>query len=349
MAKEPPASCKVTFLPTGICAEVPRGATILDAARQGSIYITSLCGGDGYCGKCRVIVESGEIDAKPTTLLSRKDVQENVVLACETRVLGDLTVKVPQEHTMDTSQILVDADAHRFSELPAAAAGTRFWHDPPVQKLYLELTPPSIEDNLGDHERLYAAIRAKTDIDQMQTGYRVFQQLPRLLRDADWKVTATVAERWGTHEVVEVEPGDTCDANFCVAVVVGTTTVVVHLVDLNSATTVDAEATYNSQMKYGEDYIRRIIYAEENNASGELQSLIVKDINNLIDTICTRSKVSLHNVTCAVCAGNTAMIHFLLGLDTSHIRRDPYVPASNFIPPIRAAEVGIRINGRGLL
>ncbi|KPL00366.1 MAG: hypothetical protein AMK75_05570, partial [Planctomycetes bacterium SM23_65] len=162
MAKEPLASCKVTFLPTGICAEVPRGATILDAARQASVYITSLCGGDGYCGKCRVIVESGEIDARPTTLLSREDIQENVVLACETRVLSDVTVKVPKEHMLDTSQILVDADAHRFSELPAAAAGTRFWHDPPVQKLCLELTRPSIEDNLGDHERLYAAIRAKT-------------------------------------------------------------------------------------------------------------------------------------------------------------------------------------------
>ena len=349
MADKPPANCRVTFLPSGVCAEVPHGVTILDAARQASVYVTSLCGGDGYCGKCRVVVESGEVDAKPTTLLSRKDVQENVVLACETRVLGDLTVKIPEEHTLDTSQILVDADAHRFSELPTAAAGTRFWHDPPVQKFCLKLTPPSIEDSLGDHERLYAAIRSKADNDQMQTGYRVFQQLPKLLRDAHWQVTATVAERWGTHEVVEVVPGDTCGCNFGVAVDVGTTTVVVHLVDLNNATTIDAEATYNSQMKYGEDYIRRIMYASEHNALGELQSLIVTDINNLIETICTRSKVSLHDVTCAVCAGNTAMIHFLLGLDPTFIRKEPYVPASNFIPPIRAAEVGIRINGRGLL
>lgn len=349
MTKESAGSCKVKFLPSGICAEMPRGSTILDAARQASIYITSLCGGDGYCGKCRVIVESGDIDAKPTTLLSRQDVQNNVVLACETRVLSDLAVQVPTEHMLDTSQILVDADAHRFSELPAAAAGTRFWHDPPVQKFCLDLTPPSIEDSLGDHERLYAAIRARADIGQMQTGYRIFQQLPRILRDADWNVTATVAERWGTHEVVQVEPGDTCGSNFGVAVDVGTTTVVAHLVDLNSATTIDAEATYNSQMKYGEDYIRRIFYATEQDGLGELHSLIVKDINNLIDTMCTRSKVHLHDVTCVVCAGNTAMIHFLLELDPTYIRKEPYVPAANVIPPIRAAEIGIRINGRGLL
>lgn len=349
MAKKSPAACRVTFLPTGICAEVPRGSTLLDAARQASIYITSLCGGDGYCGKCRVIVQSGDIDAKPTTLLTRKDVRENVVLACETRVLGDVTVEVPKEHMLDTSQILVDADAHRFSELPAAAAGTRFWHDPPVKKFCLDLKHPSIEDNLGDHERLYAAIRSKMEAAHMQTGYRVFRQLPRILRESDWNVTATVAERWGTHEVVEVEGGDTCGCNFGVAVDVGTTTVVAHLVDLNSATTVDAEATYNSQMKYGEDYIRRIFYANEHDATAELQSLIVKDINNLIDTMCTRSNINLNDVTCAVCAGNTAMIHFLLGLDPTYIRKAPYVPAANSVPPIRAAEIGIRINGRGLL
>jgi len=349
MGKEPSTSCRVTFLPSGICAEVPRGSTILDAARQASVYVTSLCGGDGYCGKCRVIVESGEIDAKPTSLLSRADVQQNVVLACETRVLGDLVVKMGREHVLDKARILIDADAHRFSELPAAAAGTRFWHDPPVQKFFLDLVPPSIEDSLGDHERLYAAIRSKTEAPHMQTGYRVLQQLPGLLRQARWKVTATVAERWGTHEVVQVEPGDTSRANFGVAVDVGTTTVVAHLVDLTAAATVDAEATYNSQMKYGEDYIRRIIYANQHDALGEMQSLIVSDINNLIDTMCSRSKVSLNDVTCAVCAGNTAMIHFLLSLDPTYIRKEPYVPVANLIPPIRAAEAGIRINGRGLL
>jgi len=349
MGTESSSNCRVTFLPSGICAEVPCGSTILDAARQASVYVTSLCGGDGYCGKCRVVVESGEIDAKPTSLLSRADVQQNVVLACETKVLGDLVVKVPKEHMLDTAQILIDADAHRFSELPAAAAGTRFWHDPPVQKFYLDLVPPSIEDNLGDHERLYAGIRSKTEAPHMQTGYRVLQQLPGLLRQSRWKVTATVAERWGTHEVVQVEPGDTSRSNFGVAVDVGTTTVVAHLVDLNTATTVDAEATYNSQMKYGEDYIRRIFYANQHNALGELQSLIVGDINNLIDTMCSRSKVGMNDVTCTVCAGNTAMIHFLLNLDPTYIRKEPYVPAANFIPPIRAAEVGIRINGRGLL
>ncbi|GAI14962.1 unnamed protein product, partial [marine sediment metagenome] len=50
-----------------------------------------------------------------------------------------------------------------------------------------------------------------------------------------------------------------------------------------------------------------------------------------------------------VCAGNTTMVHFLLGLDPALIRKEPYIPACTSPPPIRAAEVGIKINPRGLL
>jgi uncharacterized 2Fe-2S/4Fe-4S cluster protein (DUF4445 family) len=134
-----------------------------------------------------------------------------------------------------------------------------------------------------------------------------------------------------------------------VAVDLGTTTVVAHLMDLTNAATVDTEATYNSQINFGEDYIRRIIYAEENNAFDEMQNRIVNDVNNLIVTLASRQKVDLQDITAIICAGNTAMIHFLLNLDPTRIRREPYIASVGFMPPIRAAEAGIQINKRGLL
>jgi uncharacterized 2Fe-2S/4Fe-4S cluster protein (DUF4445 family) len=134
-----------------------------------------------------------------------------------------------------------------------------------------------------------------------------------------------------------------------VAVDLGTTTVVAHLIDLSSATTLDTEATYNSQINFGEDYIRRIIYAEENNAFDEMQNRIVGDVNNLIVTLATRQKVDLQEITTVICAGNTAMVHFLLNLDPRRIRREPYVASASWVPPIRAAEAGVQINKRGLL
>jgi uncharacterized 2Fe-2S/4Fe-4S cluster protein (DUF4445 family) len=106
---------------------------------------------------------------------------------------------------------------------------------------------------------------------------------------------------------------------------------------------------YNSQINFGEDYIRRIMYAEENDAFDQLQNRIVTDVNNLIATLATRQKVGLQDIIAVVCAGNTAMMHFLLNLDATRIRREPYVASANFIGAIRAAKIGIKINERGLL
>jgi uncharacterized 2Fe-2S/4Fe-4S cluster protein (DUF4445 family) len=183
----------------------------------------------------------------------------------------------------------------------------------------------------------------------MQTGFRILQNLSKILVEADYNVAVTIGRRGGTTEVIEVEPGKRCKTNFAVAVDLGTTTVVAHLIDLTTTSTIDTEATYNSQINFGEDYIRRIIYAEENDAFDEMQSRIVHDVNNLIVTLATRQKIDLQDITSAICAGNTAMVHFLLNLDPRRIRREPYIASVNFVPPIRAAEAGIQINKRGLL
>ncbi len=343
-------TCRILFEPSGLATDVPLGATILEAARRAGVYLTSICGGDGYCGKCKVIVDAGDVESPPTTLLSPQELRDSTVLACQARIRSDLTVTVPRSHALDTGRIVVDSDAHRFSELPGEDIGEgAFPFEPLVRKLYLQMSPPTMDDQLADHERLYMAIRERLDVPLMQTGYRILQQLPALLQGAEYKVTAIVAERGGVAEVVDVEPGDASDCNYAVVVDVGTTTVVAQLVDLEAAATVDAEATYNSQMHFGDDYIRRIIYAEEHNAFDEMQRRIVHDVNDLVQTMAVRQGIELQCIASVICAGNTAMTHFLLNLDPRRIRRTPYVPAAAWIPPIRAAEAGIRINKRGLL
>jgi uncharacterized 2Fe-2S/4Fe-4S cluster protein (DUF4445 family) len=243
----------------------------------------------------------------------------------------------------------MDSDAHRFSELAGDVREGVFEFDPLVRKLCLRMTPPSVQDHTADHERLYLAIREQIDAPIMQTGFRILQGLSGLLQNSAYEVAATVGRRGDTTEVIEVEAGNRCERNFAVAVDLGTTTVVAHLVNLKDAATIDTEATYNSQMNFGEDYIRRIIYAEEHDAFDEMQNRIVHDVNDLIATLATRQKIDLHDITTAICAGNTAMVHFLLNLDATRIRREPYVASAGFVPPIRAAEAGIQINKRGLL
>jgi uncharacterized 2Fe-2S/4Fe-4S cluster protein (DUF4445 family) len=350
MEKSKKKNCIVRFEPSGLKTEVPKGTILLEAAHKAGIYLSSICGGDGYCGKCKVIVDQAEqIQKRPTALLTPDEVRENVVLACQSKVLSDVTVTVPKSHTLETTQILMDTNAHRFSQLAGDVRAGLFEFDPLVKKIYLEITPPSLHDHIADHERLYLAIREKIDAPIMQTGFRILQKLPALLISSNYKVTVTIGRRGQTTEVIEVEAGNRSQRNFAVAVDLGTTTVVAHLIDLTSATTVDTEATYNSQINFGEDYIRRIIYAEENDAFDEMQNRIVNDVNNLIVTLAERKRIDLQEITTVICAGNTAMVHFLLNLDSTRIRREPYVATAGFVPPIRAAEAGIQINKRGLL
>jgi uncharacterized 2Fe-2S/4Fe-4S cluster protein (DUF4445 family) len=339
----------VRFEPSGLKTEVPAGVILLDAARQAGVYLTSICGGDGYCGKCKVIIDEGQFRSTPTTLLTPEETRENVVLACQTKVLSDMIVTVPKSHILETSQILMDSDAHRFSELAGDIKAGVFKFDPLVRKLCVEMSPPTVHDHTADHERLYLGIREQTDAPIMQTGFRILQKLSKVLVLAGYKVAVTIGRRGETTEVIEVEPGKRCKTNYAVAVDLGTTTVVAHLVDLTHATTIDTEATYNSQMNFGEDYIRRIIYAEETNGFDEMQNRIVHDVNNLTATLASRQKIDLKDITTVICAGNTAMVHFLLNLDPTRIRREPYIASAGFVPPIRAAEAGIQINKRGLL
>jgi uncharacterized 2Fe-2S/4Fe-4S cluster protein (DUF4445 family) len=340
--------CTVRFEPSGLRIEVPVGTVLLEAAHKVGVYLTSICGGDGYCGKCKVEIDKGEFQTRPTTLLTPGEIRDNIVLACQTKVLSDLTVTVPKSHALGAGQILVESDAHRFSQLAGETMGV-FEFDPLVRKLCVKMSPPTVHDNTADHERLYFAIREQVDAPIMQTGFRILQKLSKILRQANYEVAVTIGRRGGTTEVIEVEPGRRCNTNFAVAVDLGTTTVVAHLVDLTNATTVDTEATYNSQINFGEDYIRRIIYAEQNDAFDEMQNRIVQDVNNLIVTLAERQGIDLQDITTIICSGNTAMVHFLLNLDPTQIRREPYIASASFVPPIRAAETGIQINKRALL
>jgi len=328
--------------------EVEQGATLLKAASISGVYINSLCGGEGICGTCKVLVKDGQIGHGSTGLLTKEEVEEGYVLACQTKVLGDVKVEVPLETRIEEGQILIDKDAKKLRTIRVGGEEVFFAREPLVDKLYLELPKPSLDDNLSDHQRLYRKICSKKKVPILQTGLTMLQEIPTILRDNQWAVTATLGMVGDTTELLQVEGGDTSGRNYGIAVDIGTSTVVVHLVNLNSSKTVDGEAKYNSQMKYGEDVIRRIIHADEEGPE-ELHSLIIDDINGLISTLIFRNKVRRDDIGSVSCSGNTTMLHFLLNLPASWIRKTPYVSASASPPPIKATELGIKINKGGLV
>jgi uncharacterized 2Fe-2S/4Fe-4S cluster protein (DUF4445 family) len=342
----------VEFLPEGVRARVPQGSTLLNAANQAGVYVNSICGGQRSCGKCRLVVVRGEVAwSEAEGLLTEEERRCGTVLACATRAMGDLTVLVPEESRLGEAQVLIERADQPLGEEELASLRERFFpFAPVVVKQYVELDPPTIENHLPDQERLCQGLRRALEVEQpIETSYPVLKVLPHVLRQSGFKVTATVAFRSGMLEVLRVEPGDTRSRHYGLAVDVGTTTVVVQLVNLSTGKTLASEATYNSQMRFGEDYIQRIMYAEEHDAFAQMQQLVVGNINNLAQLVAQAAGVSLDEVSAVMCAGNTAMLHFLVGLDPTRIRRDPYIPTANFIPPVRARDVGIGIGEEGLL
>jgi len=153
--------------------EVPKGTVLLEAARKVGVYLSSICGGDGYCGKCKVHVNQGQFQMKPTSLLTPEEVREDIVLACQTKILSDMTITVPRSHMLRTDQILTDLDTSRFSALARDVGGKGFAFDPLVRKIYLEMTPPTVSDHTADYERLTVAIRNSLNLDSaaLQMGF----------------------------------------------------------------------------------------------------------------------------------------------------------------------------------
>ncbi|MEW5815020.1 MAG: ASKHA domain-containing protein [Spirochaetota bacterium] len=340
--------CTVTFRPYNKSIKVERGETLLKAASKAHITLNNLCGGDGICGRCKMMVRKGEVSGEVSAKLTREEIRNGYVLACMTYIQSNLEVEIP-EITRAREKIISEEDAERFRDFDRLLPSVKEYVPAPlVTKVYLELDKPTLLNNAADHQRVCEAIRKKLDVSSMQLGLKIMKTLPAILREADFKVTATVGLRREIAEVMDVVGGDTSGRNYMVVIDIGTTTIVAHLVDANRAETVDAKACYNSQGIYGREVTARIMAAERKGVD-ELQKILVEDINQLIGGLASNCKISLKDITAVVCAGNTAIGHFLLGLPSHNIRRSPYVPTSVEPPPLRAVEVGIQISPRGLL
>jgi len=351
------SSYKVTFLPDGETVEVESGATIMESAEKADVYINSLCGGEGVCCKCRVQVIDGKVraDKNSISFLSKEEVREGYVLACQAKVDEDIEVVIPAESRLEAEQILMEQPMVDYSQpekvsVPRIPSDPMTLFEPLVQKRYLELEEPTQEDNIADIERVIRKLRKKTDYENFEISLCCLQGLASKLRDNDWKVTVTFAKHGDLWRILQIEPGNTADQNYGLAIDVGTTTVVAQLVHLKSGNVLGVAGSHNFQAHYGEDVISRMVFAcGRERGINPLHEAVIKNINSLIKTLTDEKEIPPEQITGIVAAGNTTMSHLLLSLIPCSIRLDPYVPTANIYPQIRAGEIGIRINPEGVL
>ena len=338
---------KVTFLPDGKDIEVEENTTLMQAAGKAGVYVNTICGGKGVCGKCRVQVINGKAkaDKHATALLTKEEIDDSYVLACQTRVQDNLEVVIPPESRLEAEQILL---TDSFVSEAASVESAHF--EPLVQKLYMELQEPSNEDNIADSDRIIRELKRKTKYNAYERSLGCLRELGSKLRNSGWKVTATIARQNNGWKILEIDTGDTNDNNYGLAIDVGTTTVVAQLLHLQSGKVIGGEGTHNLQSNYGEDVITRIAFAcGKEQGLQELHKSIVKNINDLITSLTDKHGIDRKDITAIVAAGNTTMSHFLLGLMPCSIRLAPYVPTTHSFPQIKAREIDIDIYPEGIL
>ncbi|MFV2065927.1 MAG: 2Fe-2S iron-sulfur cluster-binding protein, partial [Pirellulales bacterium] len=195
-----PDTCRVVFQPEDKSAAVKTGTTILDAAAQAGVSIDGLCGGDGVCGRCRVIVRDGQVAGGTTNHLTREDILAGYILACEGRVESDLIVEVPAETGLTETPHVIAGEVPELVDV-AGQLGRRLPLTPLVTKTYLALPPPSLDDNVSDLQRLEQALARAIPSDGFQMGLKATRLLPETLRRSDWKVTATTGFRGPLTEI----------------------------------------------------------------------------------------------------------------------------------------------------
>jgi uncharacterized 2Fe-2S/4Fe-4S cluster protein (DUF4445 family) len=326
---------QIIFLPDEKSVEVDEDTTIAAAAQEAGVHINNLCGGQGVCGECRVLISKGDAaaDEKASTFFSGEEIEKGFVLACQTTIHDDLEVLIPPDSRLEEAQIMTGEGTE---------ASGRSDSQPLVRKIYLELPAPTLEDNISDIERV-------SRWHSYEISLYCLQQLSDNLRDHDWKVTAAIVKDKKSYRIIRIDPLDTTTRNFGIALDIGTTTVVAQLVDIDSGRVMGVEGTHNLQAGFGEDVISRMIYACGKDGLHPLQEAVIQNINQLIEKLTQEKKIPLEEINAIVAAGNTTMSHFLLGLTPCSIRLDPYVPTADVYPQILAKEIGIQINPNGIL
>lgn len=341
---------KVTFLPHGREIEVPSGESLIRAALNAGVHINASCGGEGVCGKCRVLIEQGEVTGGISERLSAEDVAKGYRLACLSEVAADVAVRIPVESSIDVSVLNKQASTRRKATIKHVDFNSlkeQGLFIPPVEKIYLELPPPDAQNNMPDVTRLIEYLKLKGDEHKLELTLPVIRKLPDVLRQYEFKVTVTLVRPVrddGKTLVIDVQPGDTTAANYAIAMDIGTTTVYGQLIDLSSGESLGEYGDFNGQISYGEDVISRIIYAEKPEGRKKLQEVVVATINKVIGEILRQAKVDRDNVATITLAGNTTMTQLLVDIEPRYLRRAPYVPASSLYPPFSAATIGIDIN-----
>jgi uncharacterized 2Fe-2S/4Fe-4S cluster protein (DUF4445 family) len=345
----------VDFEPISLRVLIDTKLNLYQTLVNSGIRITSLCGGQGTCGKCKVIIQEGIEFLNPYTniekeLLKKQEINQNYRLACQCYIRKDLNnilnissplqikVFLPQELLIENFKILTSG----------MNKGVNL--NPSIIKEFIKIKKPDLAEPIADLERIISSyLDSKTNKTDkripFEIVYSVLKKIPTILRDQDHNITITL---WNNHKIIECEAGDRTKDNFGIAFDIGTTTIVGYLISLNNGKIYSIDSALNPQTVYGEDVVSRITYVKNNKESlTKLKTIVLECLNKIIQSTCKSAGITPEQIYEAVIVGNSVMHHLFLGIDPSYIGLSPFVPSVQQGLNIPAKEVELQICPEG--
>lgn len=323
---------QVIFQPSGRRGEVLEGKTILEASRDLGVEIESVCGGEKTCGKCKAKWLEGKLSPfaeEESKFITEAEKIEGYRLACAAHIKGDVIIQIPEESLIKKQIVRKDIKGRSVELKPA------------ISLHYLELSPPTLHDTLGDFDRLQEALSQKYHLPSLDIDYQALLRLPSSLREGNWKATVAV---WMGREIIDIW-AEKVNKAYGLVLDIGTTTVAGYLCNLTSGEVIATESMMNPQVIYGEDVMSRITYAVTHpDGLEELHRSIISGLNQLIQVITGRCSLSSDQILELVVVGNTAMHHLFLQIHPKFLGIPPFPTAIHRSIDVKARELGLKVH-----
>jgi len=333
---------EITFLPENVKIEISGDNNLLEASRKANIPLIADCGGVGACGKCKLKLIGGEVKSRDNFILTENEVREGYILACSSYPETNLVVEVPDSSM--PGGLLISGDI--IQNVTGKDIPYKF--SPLVEKVVVECGEDS-DEPINCLDKLFMAMKKKTGIGNFDIPYELIRKFPILLKDNKYEVSVAFSKLYSPPRILSLETKDKVKECYGIAIDIGTTSIEGILVDMQSGNILNFTSHLNPQVKYGADITSRLDFASRENGLLILGDLILDRINEILLELIFEAGIDKDNVYSIVISGNTIMIHFLLGLDISGIRKDPQVPSALIFPPFRAKEMNFYANPRAMV
>ncbi len=325
------------------------GDNLLELARRANVAIDAPCSGNGSCGKCRVKLLEGELETIPSRHISEEEFSQGWRLSCNCKVVGDVTVLVPDiasayQSRMKTADLSSPKEVAIFTacQEDLKASGIEFTND--CRAVVLTLSEPTLDDTMPDNERLTWAIQSELGVETVKIPYYVMAKLAYALRTYNYNVCVKGRLEGETFLCMDICAPDDTKLVGC-AIDIGTTTVTMVLCDLETGEILAKGSSGNGQIRYGADVINRIIESSRPGGRKKLQDAIIKEtLVPIIANLCKAANIDCPAILRLCIGANTTMNHLLLAVDADPVRMEPYIPSFFSWEGLTAADLKLPAN-----